>query len=122
MRDTVPLRIEVLHVVVDVRQQLRATLHRVLMGDAELRESSPELRIVSFGAGKGILQRKDKGLPRSPGIRIWGRCGRQYLSGDSGRSRDLRLVLPLPKPWNGQQDSQQHDPRLPRKSPTRCEH
>jgi hypothetical protein len=44
------------------------------------------------------------------------------LSGDSGRSRDLRLVLPLPKPWNGQQYSHQPNDRLPHKSPTRCEH
>ena len=123
MRDTVPLRIEVLHVVVDVRQQLRATLHRILMGDAEFRERRPELRIVSLGAGKGILQRENKGLRRSPGIRIWCRCGRQYLSVDVGRSRGWRLILSVAKPWNGQQNSQQDSSRLPSKSSThRCEH
>jgi len=80
---TIPLRVDELHVVVHVRQQSGATLHRVLMSNPQFGQGSAELRIVSLGAGEGILQRENQRRLRGSGIRTC--CWRQDLSADSGR-------------------------------------
>src|ERR1019366_6560118 len=82
-RRTVPLRVDELHVVVDVRQESGATLHYILMSQPQFRESSPKVRIVSLGAGEGILQREDQWRSRGIGIRSC--CRRQDLPADFGR-------------------------------------
>src|ERR1700674_541902 len=75
---TVSLRVDVLHVVVDVWQRLRASLHCVLMSDPQFGESGAKLRVVRFGAGEGILQRQDQRRSRGIGFRGW--CRRQDLA------------------------------------------
>src|SRR6202163_4956118 len=79
----VPLGVDVLHVVVDVGQQLRAALHGVLMSDTQVGESGAKLRVVRLGACEGILQGEVQ--RPSPGISFRSAGRRQDLSADSGR-------------------------------------
>src|ERR1700680_229042 len=79
----VPLGVDVLHVVVDVRQQLRAALLGVLVSDTQIGESGAKLRVVSLGACEGILQGEDQRHSRGISFRSGGR--RQDLSAASGR-------------------------------------
>src|SRR5260370_16954202 len=74
----VPLGVDVLHVVVDVGQQLRAALHGVLMRDTQVGESGAKLRGASSAARERILQGEDQ--RHSPGISFPTRGWRQGLS------------------------------------------
>src|ERR1700686_1819332 len=85
------LGVKVLHVVADVGKQLRPALHGVLVSHSEISERGSKMGIVSFRAGKSILESEDQRRWRGLGVLCcpW----RQSLPTCRGRRKNLQLRL-----------------------------